>query len=728
MTETAKRKLLYILTVRYGTNGITAFVMNAWRHLDRERFNADFVLLNDPPEAVRQEMELAGSRVYVLPNRNRKPLAYRKALAKLIRDNGYDIVHIHGNSCTMAVELTAAKLGGAKVRIPHSHNTTCNQKVLHRLLRRSFDKNYTHAFACGDAAGKWLYGDKPFTVVQNAIDTAAFRFDPALRADMREQLRLGNGPVVCHVGSFNTQKNHAFLLEVFSALHAMRPEARLLLVGEGPKEQEIRDRAEQLGLTDAVVFTGGVTHTAPYLCAADVFLLPSLFEGLPFTLIEAQCAGLPCLVSDTVTRDAFLTPLAEALPLSAPAQRWAKGILAMLDKGGDRAAAARNGLNEVAKAGFDSVAAANRLMDAYDRCLSLRSLFLVTHKMTGGGCERVIAQLLNRWTAEGMDCTLITECKVPSFYPLDGRIRFISLLNSPAMGATDIPGAYRKLRKLVKRERPDVVLAMPEKVNVWTVLFLLGLRTPVVVSERNDPRRHPESRLKRLLRRILYPFAQGFIFQTEDAANYFSPAIRKRGVVLPNPLETSRLPAPRFQGRSKTVIGAGRLNRQKNFPLLLAAFRKFYQTHPDWTLVLYGEGEERGSLLALAEGLPEGAVALPGQTDKLPEKLGNCGMFVLSSDFEGMPNVLIEAMAVGTPSIATDCPVGGCRALVESGVNGILIPVGEKEALVDAMTRLAEDPGFAQSLGQAAAKVRARLDAGVISEEWRRYLGTVAGK
>jgi len=357
----------------------------------------------------------------------------------------------------------------------------------------------------------------------------------------------------------------------------------------------------------------------------------------------------------------------------------------------------------------------------------MKKLMIVTHKMSGGGCERVIAQLLNCFARDGIECKLVTECGVPSFYDLPESVEQIYLTFDQNLPARKIPKAYRKLRKLVRQERPDIVLAMPEKVNVWTVLYLLGTGVPVIVSERNDPHRHPESRVKRILRSLLYPFAKGFIFQTKDAARYFSRAIQKRGVVLDNPLDTSRIPA-RFEGeRKRTVVAAGRLHEQKNFDLLIRAFARFYKTHHDYSLVIYGEGPEKDKLLKTASSLGiAGAVELAGQSKTLLTDINDSGMFVLSSDYEGMPNVLIEAMACGLPCIATDCPIGGVRSLITSGENGHLIPVGDEEALFEAMCKLADDESYAAWLGQHAVTIRTRLDETVVAKEWLNYLDRVA--
>ena len=357
----------------------------------------------------------------------------------------------------------------------------------------------------------------------------------------------------------------------------------------------------------------------------------------------------------------------------------------------------------------------------------MKKLMIMTHKMSGGGCERVIAQLLSCFARDGIECKLVTECGVPSFYDLPESVEQIYLTFDQTLPASKIPKAYRKLRKLVKQEKPDAVLALPEKVNVWTVLFLLGTGVPVVVSERNDPNRHPESRLKRILRCLVYPFAKGFIFQTRDASKYFSKSIQKRGVVLDNPLDTSRIPARHTGERKRTVVAAGRLHEQKNFSLLIRAFARFYKTHHAYSLVIYGEGPEKEKLLKTASSLGiAGAVELAGQSKTLLEDINDSGMFVLSSDYEGMPNVLIEAMACGLSCIATDCPIGGVRSLLVSGENGLLVPVGDEDALYEAMCKLADDETYADWLGQHAAGIRTRLDEELVAKQWRRYLEYVS--
>ena len=199
--------------------------------------------------------------------------------------------------------------------------------------------------------------------------------------------------------------------------------------------------------------------------------------------------------------------------------------------------------------------------------------------------------------------------------------------------------------------------------------------------------------------------------------------------MLDNPLDTSRIPA-RYEGeRKRNVVAAGRLHEQKNFDLLIRAFARFYKTHHDYSLVIYGEGPEKERLQKTASSLGiAGAVELAGQSKTLLTDINDSGMFVLSSDYEGMPNVLIEAMACGLPCIATDCPIGGVRSLLSSGENGLLIPVGDEDALYEAMRKLADDESYAAWLGQRAAGVRNRLDEALVAANWREYLADVSKK
>ncbi len=718
MTEQPLR-ILYIAVTRTGSNGITSYILSSLKSM-HGTVRGDLVMIAEPAQAVRGQIEALGGRVFHLPMRNRNPFRYVRELGNIIRDGGYDAVHANGNSCTLFVEMLAARRAGACVRIAHAHNTSCRQKALHAFLRPFFDRSYTAAAACGRAAGRFLFHDRPFTVLRNGIDTERFSFSAPAREEARRELGAEDRFMILHAGGFNEYKNQRFLLEPFAG--ARQKDSRLLLVfaGDGPLYENVKEEAARLGLDGtAVRFLGRRADVERLLAGADLFVLPSLYEGFPISLIEAQTSGIRCLVSETVTEDASILECVRRLPLKPEA--WED---AMLDAARTDAPDRGAGENAVRTAGYDQKDTAKDLFEYYGDLLkgSLKKLFIVTRNMAGGGCERVLSQLVNRFDRQGTDCTVLTEYRHDSVFPLNAGVKLVPLIEKDSCSGRDVFRIFWNLRRLVRKEKPDVVLAMPDMVNVWTALFLAGTSVPVVISERNDPARFPSGKWKRALRLPAYRFVKGIVFQTEQQKEFFPDRIRRKGIVLDNPMELGRFEEPFAGVRGKTVVTAARFAPQKNLGMLVRAFGTFRETHPDWKLILYGEGPERKKLEELAGSERGRSVLLPGETRTLLDDIREAGMFVLTSDFEGMPNALMEAMASGLPCVSTDCPAGGPASLIRSGENGILIPVGDEAALTDAMQDIADDAGRAAELGRNAARIRERLDADIVAERWKKYL------
>lgn len=354
--------------------------------------------------------------------------------------------------------------------------------------------------------------------------------------------------------------------------------------------------------------------------------------------------------------------------------------------------------------------------------MAVEKIVVITRNMVGDGAERVIAQLANYFTAQGKQCNIITLNDDEVFYKLDSRIAVLPVGRKSNNKVLDKLMRYRRIRQMVLREKPDLVLSMPEEIGVYVLLALLGTGVPVYVSERNNPWVMPDVKVTRILRTLMYPFARGLIFQTEMAKSFFPENIQRKGVVLKNPVDAARIPAQYSGVREKVIVAAGRLSQQKNMPLLLKAFARFALSHPDFKLRIFGEGELREELTELARALQiADQVELPGRSTALLEKMNSCAMFVLSSDYEGMPNVLLEAMCMGMPCISTDCPSGGPRELIEDGVNGLLVPVGDEKALHAAMERMA-DPDFAAQMAEAAYRTRQELTSKDVFVSWYRYL------
>ena len=362
------KKILQVVTVPLGYDGISAFVRRMTAAMDKSRLQVDFLAINEPDSAVRAELEGQGCKIHVVTGRMKNPVGYALRLAKIVRREKYDVVHVHGNSCTMAFDLLGARLGGAKIRAAHSHNTFCNFMAAHRLLRPLFDSLYTHAFACGTEAGNWLFRERPFSVIPNAVDVEKFAFDPAARDECRRELGIKDETAIAAVAHFSPQKNHSFMLDVFSEYHKIDPSAKLILVGQGPLKGEIEAKINRLGLNGSVILTGLRTDVPRLLSAFDVMLLPSLYEGFPTVLLEWQAAGLPAIVADTVTKSAAFTDYIQYLPISSGPAPWLNALI-HLSPAFDRPIASAEGAAFLTEAGYSLQESAANLAKWYQGAL-----------------------------------------------------------------------------------------------------------------------------------------------------------------------------------------------------------------------------------------------------------------------------------------------------------------------------------------------------------------------
>lgn len=352
---------------------------------------------------------------------------------------------------------------------------------------------------------------------------------------------------------------------------------------------------------------------------------------------------------------------------------------------------------------------------------------IVTKNLCAGGAERVISELLKEWVLDTKnECNLILLENVEDFYKVPDNVKIIRMdtqHNNPILNKLLL---YKKVRDNVKKIEPDIVLSFPEEIGIYVIGALLGTKIKVVVSERNNPRVMPYKKITRLLRKILYPYGDGFIFQTKQAAEFFSKRIQHKGTILPNPLDISRIPCPYENNLEHIVVAAGRFEKQKNFKLLIDAFSIFQQNHPLYKLVIYGDGSLRRELTNYAkERLLTDSFLFPGRNDNLLSDMQKCEIFVLSSDFEGSPNVLIEAMACGMAVISTNYSPGGVNQIIENEVNGLIINVGDINELVQSLERLANDKKFANCIRNNAVLIKNRFDSKIVSEKWLSFLKSI---
>ncbi len=341
----------------------------------------------------------------------------------------------------------------------------------------------------------------------------------------------------------------------------------------------------------------------------------------------------------------------------------------------------------------------------------------------------MIANLCNDRLVDEYEVTLITCMNKPVGYTLDKRVRFLCLENSGDMSYRNLADRFIKRRKALKAVldecKPDLLLCFLPEPNMLALSLKNRYKFPVIISVRNDPKRE-YSGIYHLPMRLLYPKADGYVFQTEEAKDYFafSKHISDKAVIIPNPLSKEYMDIDEVpMDRKKTIVNVGKLDSQKNQKLLISAFGRIAADYPEWNLHIYGEGELRKELTQLIDELGlTGRVVLEGNQVDLKDKIKDAGIFVLSSDYEGMPNALIEAMALGIPSISTDCPCGGPRFLIEDGVNGRLVPVADEEALSAAMEDFISDRAKAETVGEKAKNIKKLLDPNLINSRWVDYI------
>lgn len=357
--------------------GAETMIMNLYRKIDRSKVQFDFVENSCEPAAFDQEILALGGRIYRCPHYNGKNhFSYVKWWETFFRDHAgeYSIVHGHLGS-TAAIYLSIAKKHGA-VCIAHSHNTNSMKSlndVAYALFAYPARFTADHFFACSKDAGISRYGKRigndprRCTVLPNAIDTGRFAFEQSARKKIRDALGVRETQLVIgNVSRFAKQKNHLFLIDVFEKIRQKRADALLLLVGDGALRPQIESYIAEKHLQDSVILTGVQSNTWDYYQAMDVFLMPSLYEGLPVSLVEAQAAGLPCCVSSTVPHEAAITELVRFKSLDAPAEEWGDWVL------GCAAMPRRNMEQEIRAAGYDISATAKWLEDYYMEAVKSR--------------------------------------------------------------------------------------------------------------------------------------------------------------------------------------------------------------------------------------------------------------------------------------------------------------------------------------------------------------------
>ena len=719
--------------------GAESRTMDLYRHIDREKVQFDFLVNVDEPGHYAAEIREMGGRIYHIPRfRLSNYFSYRKAVTAFFSVH-HDFRAVHGHiTSSAAIYLPLAKKAGIPVTIAHARNAGEEpglKRLLTHLLRRRLHRRADHLFACSKLAGEAVFSRKVWAegriaYIPNAISAARFDYDEGTRAALREQMGLAGQFVLGHVGRFDYQKNHPYLLKIFFEVQKMLPDSRLLIVGGGNSsgQESFRLAAGQLGLADKIVYTGVVDDPWRYYQAMDYFVFPSYFEGMPGVVIEAQTSGLPCLISDAIAGEVALTELVNAKSIAADPREWADYIVAAKDY-------RRYGrVAEIQAAGFDAHTQAKK-MAAFYLSHPKKRILLIAPNFYQGGFQRICVETA-RLLKPHLDVSIVLFNGADIAFDIEGlhiididrgvrRGRLAKLVNVAIRAA--------KVRKLKRRLRPDVTYSFGSTANTVAALAKTRHdRTWLSLHSYMDMDAKYRLRLFMAQADRLICCSQGLAEALWERYHY------DKAFTLHNPHDVARMRCLAAEGEPEWpwaddggallhLITMGRDDDVKGYWHTLKVFFLVWQQYPQVRLTFLGGGAF-AEYRRLAEDLGLADKVHFAGMQRNPYKFLKKGtVYLLTSLMEGFPNALIEAMAMGMAAVAADCPTGPAEILRESddesreaGVEwadyGVLVPPLERKKNLDpahisaaeremaaAVIKLLSDPPLLEHYRRAAA-------------------------
>lgn len=349
-----------------------------------------------------------------------------------------------------------------------------------------------------------------------------------------------------------------------------------------------------------------------------------------------------------------------------------------------------------------------------------KEIIILTISMGNDGAERILSELSGEWIKQGHK-VIVVQTGADNYGVSYHLSKDIEVLNIHATSNIKPIRYCQEIKTTIDilKQRPDATVIS----FIVASIFICGVasffvKNRIVVSERNHPKECPSGKLQQKLRDWAFCRADVCVFQTEDAMKMFPKRVQNKGMIIPNPIH-GKLPKPYTGERRKVIVAACRLHPQKNLPMLIEAFANLHKKYPDYKLEIYGQGKEEKRLESQIEELGlKDAVSLPGFAEDIHQKMLDAMLYVSSSDYEGISNSMLEALGMGVPTIATDCPVGGARMVIQNGVNGLLVPVKDANALYNAMKRIIEDKNFMEMISKEATKILKKYPLEKISQKW----------
>ena len=674
--------------------GAESRIMDLYRHMDRSVVQFDFVVHSKEEGYFNEEIRKLGGRIFRVPRfRVLNYFSYCRAWKKLLQEHrdadGRSEFHmIQGHmTSTAAIYLPIARKCGIETTIAHARSAGVDKGlkgILTRFLRRNLSKKADYLFTCSELAGISVFGKKAVEqgrtrFLPNAIDCQKFAPDPLVREKIRRELGIENCYVIGHVGRFHYAKNHEYLLRVFAELVKRKTrDYVLLLLGEGSGMEDIRILSRELGIGDKVYFLGNKSNVNDYYQAMDYFVYPSRFEGMPGTIVEAQTAGLRCLMSDTICKEVIATELVTTRSISEDPGLWADEIEQHLQY------QRSSRVDEMKELGFDVHGQAVLMTDFYTK----EKLLLISPMLHQGGFERVCittARLLKPY----YDVSIVIFDDADIAFDIRGLSIInihLGVRNGKLAKITNLMRRAVRVRKLKQGLTPVIAYSFGPSATMVNALSKTSL-TRVFLGLRGYQDVADDPKMKLYVRkadRIIccskeieaivqekYGYLQTATLYNPYDAEGITELSKEKVTDLPWKMED--------EDRPRILIGVGRDDPIKGFWHLIKAFYLVQKEIPQMRLIIMGDGSFEQAKSLVSELQLEQKVYFPGVRKNPYKYLAASEMFLLSSYTEGFPNVLVEAMILGRPLISTDCRTGPAEIL-DHGKYGILVPdMGDTE-------------------------------------------------
>ena len=654
---------------KYVGGGVEAVVMNYYRNIDKTKVQFDFICDEDSTNIPYEEIEKMGGKVILIPP-YQKAFKYHKELKRVLKEGNYQIVHSHINTLSV-FSLFAAWAAKVPIRIAHSHSVIINnmlefkRNILKNILKH-FSKIFsTNYFACSESAGisqfeKKVFLNKKVEIINNAVDLEKYKYNENIRKKIRKKYNIDDNTfVIGHVGRFVETKNHDFIVEIFKRFHEKNSNCILLLVGHGPTENKIRNKISELGLENSVVFLGQIENVNEIYQAMDLFLFPSLYEGLGMVLIEAQVSGLPCVASTNVPRIAKLVDNVEFVDLKSDVIKWVDAMLLT-----SNSTTRKDNSLIIKNCGYDIKEEARVLMDKYNTLLEKanKKKINVCHVVSGlrsGGVESMIYNYCSRMDKKKFNFSILYQHEAAKTNLEDFKKLGFELVKIPNKRKKPISNFYSTY-KYLKNNKIDVVHCHMTLMNIIPLLAakLAKVKVRICHSHGSDVRKKNifirclENIIKKLCIKLsTNQFACGL-----EAGKYLYS--EHKFIIINNALiidkyrfnkkiRISLRKEMNLKDDDKLIVHVGRFEDQKNHSFIIEFMEKILKNNSEYKLVFIGDGPLRSEIEKSAEEKNIPNIIFAGIVHNVYDYYSAGDLFILPSKYEGLPVSALEAQVSG---------------------------------------------------------------------------------